>query len=409
MRILHTSDWHLGKNLEGYSRLEEQEKFLEELICIVEDKNIDLILVAGDIYDTSNPPARAERLFYNSVKKLSANGERPVIVIAGNHDNPDRLAAASPLAHDHGVILLGKPKSTVDAGQYGTFQVVDSGEGFLEIELRGEKAVIITLPYPSEQRLNELLSEEMREEARRKSYSERVGEIFSNLSQKYREDTVNLAVSHIFVMGGEESGSERPIQLGGSLAVDANHLPQNAHYVALGHLHKPQKVVGSEKLNVYYSGSPIEYSKKEIHYSKCVYVADINVGEDVKIEEVYLKNYRPIEIWKCKSIEDTLTKCEEDGERNVWVYLEIETDRVLTQSEIKEIKRLRSHIVEIKPIFKETDEEEEEIEDITSMKIEDLFRDYYIHRRNVNPTDELMNLFSKIVQGGGEEYEARLT
>ncbi len=406
MRILHTSDWHLGKNLEGYSRLEEQERFLEELIDIADEQNVDLILVAGDIYDTSNPPAKAERLFYRSVKKLSADGERPIIVIAGNHDNPDRLVAAGPLAYDHGVILLGKPKSSIETGKYGSFQIVDSGEGFLEIELKGEKVIIITLPYPSEQRLNELLSEEMREEARRKSYSERIGEIFSNLSQKYREDTINLAVSHLFVMGGEESGSERPIQLGGSLAVDAEHLPQNAHYVALGHLHKPQKVVGSGELKAYYSGSPIEYSKKEIHYSKSVYVVDINIGKEVEVKEIYLKNYKPIEVWKCKSIEDALIKCAEDGERDIWVYLEIETDRVLTQSEIKEMRKSRQDIVEIKPIFNETDREEDEAEDITSMSIEELFKDYYIYRNGVNPTEELMNLFSKIVQGEGEENEA---
>lgn len=406
MRILHTSDWHLGKNLEGYSRLEEQERFLEELIDIADEQNVDLILVAGDIYDTSNPPAKAERLFYRSVKKLSADGERPIIVIAGNHDNPDRLVAAGPLAYDHGVILLGKPKSSIETGKYGSFQIVDSGEGFLEIELKGEKVIIITLPYPSEQRLNELLSEEMREEARRKSYSERIGEIFSNLSQKYREDTINLAVSHLFVMGGEESGSERPIQLGGSLAVDAEHLSQNAHYVALGHLHKPQKVVGSGELKAYYSGSPIEYSKKEIHYSKSVYVVDINIGKEVEVKEIYLKNYKPIEVWKCKSIEDALIKCAEDGERDIWVYLEIETDRVLTQSEIKEMRKSRQDIVEIKPIFNETDREEDEAEDITSMSIEELFKDYYIYRNGVNPTEELMNLFSKIVQGEGEENEA---
>ncbi len=406
MRILHTSDWHLGKNLEGYSRLEEQERFLEELIDIADEQNVDLILVAGDIYDTSNPPAKAERLFYRSIKKLSADGERPIIVIAGNHDNPDRLVAAGPLAYDHGVILLGKPKSSIETGKYGSFQIVDSGEGFLEIELKGEKVIIITLPYPSEQRLNELLSEEMREEARRKSYSERIGEIFSNLSQKYREDTINLAVSHLFVMGGEESGSERPIQLGGSLAVDAEHLPQNAHYVALGHLHKPQKVVGSGELKAYYSGSPIEYSKKEIHYSKSVYVVDINIGKEVEVKEIYLKNYKPIEVWKCKSIEDALIKCAEDGERDIWVYLEIETDRVLTQSEIKEMRKSRQDIVEIKPIFNETDREEDEAEDITSMSIEELFKDYYIYRNGVNPTEELMNLFSKIVQGEGEENEA---
>jgi len=405
MKILHTSDWHLGKNLEGHSRLPEQERFLDELITIVEEKEIDLILIAGDIYDTSNPPAQAERLFYNSVKRLSANGERPVIIVAGNHDNPDRLVAASSLAYDHGVVLLGKPKSAIEIGKYGEFEVVDAGEGFLEIDTKGERVVVLTLPYPSEQRLNEIVSHEMEDEVRRKSYSERIGEIFTNLSEKYREDTINLAISHIFVMGGEEVGSERPIQLGGSLTVDANHLPQNAHYVALGHLHKPQKVVGSRKVKAYYSGSPIEYSKKEIHYSKCVYLVDVNVGAETKVEEIYLKNHKPIEVWKCKSIEEALIRCREDGERDIWVYLEISTDRVMTQSEIKEMKKIRPYIVEIKPVFKEM-EQEEEIEDIATMRIEDLFKDYYIYKNGVNPTGELMDLFSEIIQGEDEKDEA---
>src|SRR3712207_2275724 len=98
MRILHTSDWHLGKNLEGYSRIEEQAKFCKDLVELVEEKNIDLVLLAGDVYDTYNPPARAENLFYETIEKLADKGKRCVIVIAGNHDNPDRLEAINSLA-----------------------------------------------------------------------------------------------------------------------------------------------------------------------------------------------------------------------------------------------------------------------------------------------------------------------
>lgn len=164
-------------------------------------------------------------LFYSTLKRLSS-GERVILVIAGNHDNPERLSAASPLAYEHGVILLGTPKSIVHKGDFGKFKILDSGEGYLEIEIKGEKAVVIALPYPSEKRLNEIFTEEMEEGKRQKSYSERIGEIFKRLSEKYRDDTINIAVSHIFVAGGEEAGSERPIQLGGSFTVEIKHLPQ---------------------------------------------------------------------------------------------------------------------------------------------------------------------------------------
>ena len=244
MRILHTSDWHLGKNLEGTknSRLEEQEKFLDEFVELVEKNHIDMVIIAGDIYDSSNPPARAERLFYETLKKLSDGGNRAVLVIAGNHDNPERLIAASPLASEQGVMMLGTPKSILEPGPYGNFQVVASGEGWLELHLRGEKAVVIALPYPSEKRLNEVFIEKDTDEDRKRSYSERIGELFENLSGNYREDTINIAVSHVYVMGSDRSDSERQIELGGSLAVEPSALPKKAQYIALGHLHRPQRL-----------------------------------------------------------------------------------------------------------------------------------------------------------------------
>ena len=143
MRILHTGDWHLGKNLEGASRMDEQELFLNE------KNKVDLVIIAGDVYDNSNPPARAEKMFYDTLKKLSKNGERLILVIAGNHDNPERLVAAGPLAMEHGIIMSGTPKTVIQCGEYGQHKVINSGEGFIEVEINNEKAVILTVSYPS--------------------------------------------------------------------------------------------------------------------------------------------------------------------------------------------------------------------------------------------------------------------
>jgi len=134
LKILHTADWHLGKNLEGQSRMDEQEEFLNDFVKIVEQNNIDLIMIAGDVYDNSNPPARAEKMFYDTLKRLSGNRERLTLVISGNHDNPDRLVAAGPLARDHGIIMVGTPKTVVSCGEYGNHKVIESGEGFIEVD-----------------------------------------------------------------------------------------------------------------------------------------------------------------------------------------------------------------------------------------------------------------------------------
>ena len=243
MRILHTADFHLGKNLEGFSRMDEQEEFLKDFIKIVKENNIDLVIIAGDIYDNSNPPARAEKMFYSTLKKLSENGERLILVIAGNHDNPERLVAAGPLAREHGIIMIGTPKTIIEKGDYGKHKILNSGEGFIEIEINNEKAVILTIPYPSEKRLNEVLYKDMDEdEEKLKSYSDRIHKLFNDLKVNYREDTINLVVSHLFAMKSEEGGSERSIQLGGSYIVDGSCFPKEAQYIALGHVHKPQIV-----------------------------------------------------------------------------------------------------------------------------------------------------------------------
>ena len=403
MRILHTSDWHLGKSLEGYSRLEEQEKFLQELEDIADEEEIDLILVAGDIYDHSNPPAAAEQLFYKTMKRLSKGGQRALVVIAGNHDNPDRLMAANPLAYDQGIILLGYPRSVPPTGEYRGFQVVKSGQGYLELAIGKERAVIITLPYPSEKRINEILTIQEGEEEAQQSYSQRIGEIFKEVSKHYREDTINLAISHLYMIGGEESDSERQIQLGGSMAVGVEQLP-NAQYIALGHLHRPQKVAGSFD-RAYYSGSPLQYSKSEIDYGKCLYKIEIEAGLAAEVTPIYLKNYKPIEVWKCEGIEEALKMCQDRAEENIWVYLEIETDRVLTRDEIKALRDIRKDIVEIRPLLVEEEESEERVDNLSQMNMLDLFKKFYLNERSAHPSEEIIEMFLKITGEGEEEYE----
>jgi len=402
LRILHTGDWHLGKNLEGQSRMDEQEQFLNDFVKIVEDNNIDLIMIAGDIYDSSNPPARAERMFYDTLKRLSQNGERLTLVIAGNHDSPERLVAAGPLAREHGIIMCGTPKTVVPTGEYGKHKVLNSGEGFIEIEVKNEKAIIITVPYPSEKRLNEVIYDFMSdEEEKAKSYGERIFDLFNNLKSNYRDDTINLAISHIFAMGSEEGGSERSIQLGGSYIVDGRCFPKEAQYIALGHVHKPQIVPGSNK-KARYCGSPLHYNKKEINFTKKCFIVDVKPKEECNIEEVELKVYKPIEIWRCASIEDAIKKCEENKDRDCWVYLEVQSDRYIKEDEIKEMKNLKKDILEIMPKVKGLEDEESSFVNINEKSFEDIFKDFYKKERDVEPDEEVLNLLLSIM--GEEEY-----
>ena len=401
MKFIHTSDWHIGKNLEGHSRLEEQEKFCDDFVKIVEENNIDMVIIAGDVYDTSNPPAGAETLFYKTICRLADDGNRCVLVIAGNHDNPERLSAVSPLAKEQGIIILGYPLSSTTESKYKGFEITEAGRGYLKLKIGGEKATIITLPYPSEKRLNDAIRNVDDENELQKNYSNKVGDIFRKLEENFEEDSINIAVSHLFVSGGDPSDSERQIQLGGSLVVDKHDLPQKAQYTALGHLHKPQKA--SERLNVYYSGSPLQYSVKERIYAKGANIVEIHANETPVVEQVYFNNYKPIEVFKCDGIEEALKVCEENKDRDIWSYFEIKTDEVISQENIKKMKEYLKDIIEIKPII--TAHYEEENIDLKEKSMAQLFNDFYKFKEKCEPRGELMDLFLNIVSEEGEENE----
>lgn len=410
MRILHTSDWHLGKNLEQINRIEEQKEFIDCLCKTVEEQKIDLVLIAGDIYDTYNPSAAAEELFYEAIDRLNDKGKRAVVVIAGNHDNPERLCAASPLAYKNGIILLGYPGS--DAAVYkisgGNIKIINSGPGWLELSVPGceYNAVIITLPYPSESRLEEILSQQADEGIMQKAYSEKIGSIFSSLSQKFRNDTVNLAVGHLFLRGGKESESERTLQVGGALTVDPGILPSNAHFVALGHLHRPQEIRNAP-CPVFYSGSPLAYSFSEAEHSKAVYIIDAVPGEKADVKPFYLDCGKPLRRWIAEEgIGQAIRWCEEGRDSNAWIDLEIVTDRVLSVEEQRRLRTLHPGIINIRPRLKTEAVEVFSPQSREGRKIDELFKDYFKYRMGAEISEELMGAFIEILNDEEENLDS---
>lgn len=399
MKILHTADWHLGKNLEGQSRLQEQEAFLTDFIKLTKERDPDLIIIAGDIYDTFSPPAKAEILFYNTLKDLSEQGKRLILIIAGNHDSPDRLVAAGPLAKEHGIIMLGTPKSTVDLGFYGQHEVIRSEPGVLEVQVGDERSVILTIPFPSEKRLNEVIYHGDDEEEHLQSYEDRMKMLFEDLEVNFRDDTINLMVSHLFVFGSEESGSERSIQLGGSYLINSAIFPRKAQYIALGHIHKPQTVPGSNG-RARYSGSPIHYNKNEIHFSKSINWVEVSAGQEAIIEKIPLPVYKPIEVWRCNHYREALEKCETHKDRSCWVYLEILTETYIKEDEIKQLKSLKKDILSIRPMTPEEIKREEEVQAREEQSFEELFKAFYHKERGLELEEETFKLLMQVLQEG---------
>ena len=403
MRILHTSDWHLGKSLEQINRIEEQQDFINCLCRIVDEEQIDIVLVSGDVYDTTNPSTAAEELFYDAMDKLNAKGKRPVVVIAGNHDNPERLCAASPLAYKNGIILLGYPGS--DAGKYriktDNIMLADSGPGWLELGISScnESAVILTLPYPSEARLEEVLTTEADEELLQKAYSDRIGSLLLKLKDNFRENTINLIMSHLFMLGGRESDSERTIQVGGAFTVNPSVLPSNAHFAALGHLHRPQWVK-SAPCPACYSGSPLAYSFSEVDYSKAVYIIDAIPGKEADIRELVLDCGKPLKSWVAQDgIMQALEWCEGGKDKNAWIDLQIVTDRSFTMEEQKKLRQLHPGIINIRPLLKTEFIKENNYENREGRKIDQLFKEFYKSKTGVEISAELISTFIEVING----------
>ncbi|SDW88726.1 exonuclease SbcCD subunit D [Paenibacillus sp. CF384] len=383
MRILHTADWHFGRSLEGRSRLEEQAAFVDELASLVKDEEIDLVLLAGDVYDSVNPPAAAEQLFYEAVARLADGGKRTVAVIAGNHDHPERVSASAPLAARSGIRLVGMP----------TDQPL-----IVDVARTGEQAVIAALPYPSESRLRELLSEATDEAQLRTAYSERVGRLMTQLGSAFRSDTVNLAMSHIYVLGGLETDSERPIQIGGAYTVDPSALRIGAQYVALGHLHRPQRVAGDETMR--YSGSPLAYSFSEAGQAKSVTVFDALPGKVVVPQEILLSSGRPLVSWNAKGgLAEVYSWLEEGRDSRAWIDLDVWMTEAMMLQHIQQLRKLHDGLIHIRPIYPESAEAKESGErSREQLPAEELFRRFFAKQTGGGePDDPTVQLFLELI------------
>ncbi|MBS4026089.1 MAG: exonuclease sbcCD subunit D, partial [Clostridia bacterium] len=272
-------------------------------------------------------------------------------------------------------------------------------------------AVIITLPYPSESRLEEILTQQADEGILQKAYSEKIGRIFNSLSNNFRDDTVNLAVGHLFLRGGRESESERTLQVGGALTVDPGMLPSKAHFVALGHLHRPQEIRNAP-CPVFYSGSPLAYSFSESEHSKAVYIIDAVPGEKAVIKPFYLDCGKPLRRWIAEEgIGQALGWCEEGRDSNAWIDLEIVTDRVLTVEEQKRLRTLHPGIINIRPRLKTDAVEVLSPQSREGRKIDELFKDYFKHRMGAEISEDLMGAFIEVLNDedgevGADETEA---
>ncbi len=402
MKLFHTSDWHLGKRLDDFSRMEEQQAVLQEICEIADREQVDAVLVAGDLFDTFNPPSEAVDLLYKTLKRLTGNGRRPVIAIAGNHDSPDRIEAPGPLARECGIIFTGYPNSSVTPFELESgLKVTHSSEGFLEIKLPGSAAPLRLLmtPYANEYRLKTFLGQENSDEELRKVLQSR----WQELADKFcDEEGVNVLISHLFVVKKgdeppEEPDDEKPIlHVGGAQAVYTENIPGQIQYTALGHLHRMHGV-DVRPCPVYYSGSPLSYSFAEADQKKYVLLVEAEPGKPAGVRPVELSKGRPLLRKRAEGIAEAMEWLA--GHQDALVELTLVTEAFLTAMERRQLCAAHRGIVTIIPEVAGAAGligcHQPQIDLGRSM--EELFRDYFRHEKGQGPGDDLMDLFTEIL------------
>ena len=244
MRILHTSDWHVGKVLKGRSRHEEHIRVLAQVVEIARAERPDLVIVAGDLYDTAAPTADATRVVTRALSALRQTGAQ-VVAIGGNHDNGPALDALRPWAEAAGIVLRGAVRDNP-----GELLITGETAG-------GERWRLVALPFLSQRyairaaEMYELTAAEATQ-----TYADHIARLIARLSESFADPgAVNLLTAHLTIVGASSGGGEREAHTVMGYAVPATVFPTNAHYVALGHLHRAQQVIAPCPAR--YSGSPL--------------------------------------------------------------------------------------------------------------------------------------------------------
>jgi len=347
VRILHTSDWHLGRQLYGKSRYEEQERFLFWLSQLIDEKQVDALLVSGDIFDTTTPSNRSAELYYQFLTRLIKSCCRHVVITAGNHDSPSFLNAPKEILKELKVHLVtGVPGETVE----DELILLKDEQGTVEM-------IVAAVPY--------LRESAIRTPALAESVDDKVRNLIAGLTQHYHQiaqlaiskreecgrDVPVVAMGHLFAVGAKtvEDDGVRELYVGNLTAVGANIFSSEFDYVALGHLHLAQPVGGNE--NIRYSGSPMPMGFGELSSPKSLVIVEFQ-GREPTLEEIEIPVFQQL-VKICGDEEQLVEELKKliAQEKSIWVELNYEGREVIPDLKGKLDKLVEGSRVEILKFF----------------------------------------------------------
>lgn len=340
MRILHTSDWHLGRTL--YSKKERQDEhsaFLEWLLNTIMERSIDLLLIAGDIFDTASPSSSSQKMYYDFLVKVRSSGCENVIVIGGNHDSPSFLNAPKDILAALNVTVIGNVSENI------TDEVV-----VIKDNKENPRAIICSVPFLRERDISRFADgENYSDRSKRinaniiKHYGE-VAQIAEKKQKEFGKKIPVIATGHLSVSGGKRNDDDgvRETYIGNIEAVGYDIFPELFDYVALGHYHISSVI----KEHIRYCGSPIPMGFGEAGQKKCVYVVDFR--EEKNIETIEIPVFQKLES-VCGDKVFIKNRIEELKKLNssVWIEIIYNGDDIFTDFSSWAIEQVDNSAIEV--------------------------------------------------------------
>lgn len=360
MKLLHTSDWHLGMSLSVHSLIEDQRYIFNEIQTIIKEHQVDGVLVSGDIYDSSVANSQAINLFNDIVTKICKNMNVPMFIIAGNHDGAARLAACNELLASSGLYIEGKLKDQIAPIELGDTD-------------------LYMVPYFNVDEVRALYPEE-----EIKSYEEAMNCVMNQIRDRMDNQKKNIVMAHAFVVGAHLSDSDRSAQVGTATAVSKDVFA-GFDYVALGHIHRPQMV----DEHICYSGSPLVYSfGKEESVAKHVVIIDTKTMQTQTVELSPLRLMR--------SLEGTYDEVMNEDDSEDYLSCKI-NDRFIGIETVMQLKIKFPNMIEIsgKEYTQNNVKSTMSLEDIQDLTKDEIVKSFFEDIYDTVPTKEQLELVSE--------------
>lgn len=376
MKFIHTSDWHLGRLFHNTSLLEEQQHLLDQVFHHLQEQEADALIIAGDIYDRSVPPASAVEVLDEFLDRVIQGLKIPVILISGNHDSAERLGFGSRQLQSAGLHILADLK-TVDQP--------------VTLEADGVQVDFYSLPYADPAHVRTLFADQL-EQGQVHCFNSAHQFLVEQVKQAAKTDRPKVLLSHCFLDGAAESDSERPLSIGGADRVDWQPLA-DFDYVALGHLHSPQY---KGKPFIRYSGSLMKYSFSEATQNKSLTLVEINQEGLVGFELLPLKPRKDLRILE-GDLKSLLEKGENDPHNEDFLLVRL-TDSEALLEPMTQLRRVYPHVLHLeKTGFTSTSNLQLAREKLKRGEV-DMFQDFFHQVQGAKLSDEQLQVVRDVLE-----------